>query len=103
MVKPNNFPLEFPFRYTISPSTLKNWKKDSKVTWDAWLGPEEAHPYGILCRYNTFIEFNDVDEVLVMRKSAEEFGNSMLNYRYRYKHTLKGIAKELQELLDFSE
>ncbi len=103
MDKPRNFPLEFPFRYTISPSTLKNWKKDSKISWDDWLGPEEAHPYGILCRYSTFIEFNDISEVIVMKESAEEFGNSSSNYRYRYKHTLKNIATELQELLDFSD
>ena len=97
-----SFPLEFPFRYSISPSTLKNWKRDTKVTWEDWFGPEEAHPYGILCRYNTFIEFLDISEVQVMQKSAEHLGNSDLNYRYRYKHTLKGIAKELQELLDLS-
>ena len=82
---------------------LKNWKKDSKLTWDEWLGPEEAHPYGILCRYSTFIEFNDIGEVIVMMESAEDLGNSPLNYRYRYKYTLKGIATELRELLDFSQ
>ena len=38
-----------------------------------------------------------------MKESAEEFGNSSSNYRYRYKHTLKNIATELQELLDFSD
>ena len=96
------FPLEFPFRYNISPSTLKNWKSDTKITWEDWDGPEEEHPYGILCRYSTFIEFLDTPEVKVMQKSAEELGNSESNYRYRYKYTLKGIAKELQELLNFS-
>jgi len=96
------FPLDFPFRYTISSSTLKNWKRDTKITWEDWSGPEEEHPYGILCRYSTFIEFLDVSEVEVMQKSAEELGNSALNYRYRYKHTLKGIAKELRELMSFS-
>ena len=97
-----SFPLDFPFRYTISSSTLKNWKRDTKITWEDWSGPEEEHPYGILCRYSTFIEFLDVSEVEVMQKSAEELGNNELNYRYRYKHTLKGISKELQELMDFS-
>ena len=96
------FPLDFPFRYTISSSTLKNWKRDTKITWEDWSGPEEEHPYGILCRYNTFIEFLSISEIIVMRKSAEELGNSELNYRYRYKYTLKEIVKELQELLDFS-
>jgi len=97
------FPLEFPFRYTISPSTLKNWKIDSKLTWEDWIGPEEAHPYGILCRYSTFIEFLDISEVKVMQESANELGNNAeLNYRYRYKHTLKEISKELQDLLNFS-
>jgi len=100
--QPQSFPLDFPFRYSISPSTLKNWKRDAKITWEDWIGPEEAHPYGILCRYNTFIEFLSISEIIVMRKSAEELGNSELNYRYRYKYTLKEIAKELQELLDFS-
>jgi hypothetical protein len=100
MYKAQHFQLEFPYRYTITPSTLKNWKKDSKITWEDWNGPEEGHPYGILCRYNTFIEFNDTEEVKVMQESAEQFGSSPLNYRYRYKHTLKGISNELLELLD---
>jgi len=97
-----SFPLDFPFRYNISPSTVKNWKRDTKITWEDWSGPEEAHPYGILCRYNTFIEFLDIGEITVMQESAEYLGNSELNYRYRYKYTLKGIAKELKELLSFS-
>ena len=96
------FPLDFPFRYTVSSSTLKNWKQDAKITWEDWDGPEEEHPYGILCRYSTFIEFLDSNEVRIMQQSAEQLGNSDLNYRYRYKYTLKEIAKELQELLDFS-
>jgi len=95
-------PLEFPFRYSISPSTLKNWKRDAKITWDNWIGPEEEHPYGVLCRYNTFIEFLNFSEIKVMQESAETLGNSELNYRYRYKYTLKGISKELRELLGLS-
>ena len=101
MDQPPKFPLDFPFRFNLSPSTLKNWKTDSKKTWDDWDGLEERHPYGILCRFNTYIEFWDCEEVSIMKQSAEELGNSPLNYRYRYKFTLKQIAKELQELLDF--
>ena len=97
-----SFPLDFPFRYTISSSTLKNWKRDTKITWEDWCGPEEDHPYGILCRYSTFIEFFAIGEVKIMQESAEQLGNSDLNYRYRYKYTLKGISKDLQELLRFS-